>query len=43
MLWLKFEFFTFEALQKIFDCNFELIKVELTQRCQMTNVVMESL
>ena len=42
MLWLKCKFFKFEALQQKFHCNFELIKVELTQRCLMTNLDMES-
>ena len=33
MLWLICELFKFEALWKKFDCNFELIKAESTQRC----------
>ena len=40
MLWLKFECFEFEPLWHKFDCNFELIKVELTQRCLMSNLYM---
>ena len=31
----------FEALWQIFDCNFELIKMELTHRCLMTNLDIE--
>ena len=42
MLWLKCEFFKFEALRQKFYCNFDLIKAEITQRCLMTNLVMES-
>ena len=42
MLWLKCELFIFEALRQKFNCNFELIKAELTQICLMTNLDMES-
>ena len=41
MLWLRCEFLKFEALRQKFDCNFELIKAEFTQRCLMTNLDME--
>ena len=41
-MWLKCEFFKFKVLRQKFDCNFELIKAEFTQRCLMTNLDMES-
>ena len=42
MLWSQCKIFKLEALRLKFDCNFELIKAELTQRCLMTNLGMES-
>ena len=41
MLWFKFYFFELEALWQKFDCHFELIKAELTQRCLLANLDIE--
>ena len=42
MVWPKLKLFKLKELLQKFDCNFELIKAEFTQRFLMTNLDMES-